>query len=80
MRAIRLTAFSLVICVPLPGAAVVVACDSNSRKEIKRGDLSDAPGIKVVSSIVEYKTGKVAARHFHHCIETACVIRGSMIQ
>ena len=47
---------------------------------MQRADLSGAPGMEVISSILEYKTGEVAARHFHHGIETANVIQGTMIQ
>ena len=50
------------------------------RKEMQRADLSGAPGMEVVSSILEYKPGEVATRHFHHGVETAYVIQGSMIQ
>lgn len=80
MRAIRSTTLSVVIRVLLFGAALVGAQDSNVRKEMKRTDLSGAPGMEVVSSIIEYKTGEVAARHFHHGVETAYVIQGPMIQ
>ena len=55
------------------------ADESGSRKEMQRADLSGAPGMEVVSSILEYKPGEVAARHFHHGVETAFVIQGSMI-
>ena len=57
-----------------------IAQESTTRKEMKRADLSGAPGMEVVGSIDEYKPGEVVARHFHHGIETAYVIQGSMIQ
>ena len=80
MRAIPLTTLRVVLCVLLSGTSLVVAQDSNARKEMQRADLSGAPGMEVISSIIEYKTGEVAARHFHHGLETAYVIQGSMIQ
>ena len=80
MRAIRLTTLSVVLCVLLSGTSLAGAQDSNARKEMQRADLSGAPGMEVISSIIEYKTGEVAERHFHHGLETAYVIQGSMIQ
>ena len=80
MRASRLTTLSVALCLLLSGLTSVSAQDSNARKEMQRADLSGAPGMEVISSILEYKTGEVAARHFHHGIETAYVIQGTMIQ
>ena len=57
-----------------------MAQDPPSRKEMKRADISGAPNMEVVSSIIEYKTGDVTSRHFHHGVETAYVIQGTMIQ
>ncbi len=80
MQTIRLTHvgaiffFSAAICVS------AIAQDSTNRKEMKRADLSGAPGMEVVGSIVEYKPGETMASHFHHGIETAYVIQGAMIQ
>ena len=80
MRSIRLvtlaTTFSLLAAV----SAMTFAEEPGPRKEMKRADLSGAPGMEVVSSIVEYKPGDVAVRHFHHGVETAYVIQGAMIQ
>ncbi len=76
MRLIKFSAAALCVL----AAGLSVAQDSANRKEMKRADLSGAPGMEVISSIIEYKTGEVAARHFHHGIETAYVIQGSMIQ
>lgn len=78
MRSMKLAGAAM--CVLATTWGLAIAQDSSNRKEMKRADLSGAPGMEVISSIVEYKTGEVAARHFHHGIETAYVIQGSMIQ
>lgn len=79
MHAIRLSAMTAAFCLLLTGWNSAVAQDSANRKEMKRADLSGAPSMEVISSIIEYKTGEVVDRHFHHGIETAYVIQGSMI-
>lgn len=80
MRSIRLAALSTLFCLLAAGSVPVCAEESGPRQEMKRADLSGAPGMEVVSSIVEYKPGDVAVRHFHHGVETAYVIQGAMIQ
>jgi quercetin dioxygenase-like cupin family protein len=54
--------------------------DSPARKELKRADLSGAPGMEVITSVSEYKKGDFIPLHLHHGIEAAYVIQGSMIQ
>lgn len=64
-------------------ATVCVAAtsyDSPARKELKRADLSGAPGMEVISSVVEYKKGDAAPRHLHHGVEAGYVVQGSMVQ
>lgn len=56
------------------------AQSADPRKEISRVDLSGAPGMEVVSSMVEYKKGETLPRHFHHGIEAAYVIQGTQVQ
>ena len=80
MRSMRLVALGSLFCVLTAVSALVYAEEAGPRKEMKRADLSGAPGMEVISSISEYKTGEVIARHFHHGVETAYVIQGSMIQ
>lgn len=53
---------------------------SNARTELRRADLSGAPGMEVVSSTVEYKPGETSPRHFHHGVESGYVLQGAMIQ
>ena len=60
--------------------AAAVSYDSPARKELKRADLSGAPGMEVISSISEYKKGDFIPRHLHHGIEAAYVIQGTMVQ
>ena len=80
MRSIRLITVPVAFCLLLAGWGIAGAQEPSSRKEMKRADISGAPGMEVVSSIIEYKTGDVTSRHFHHGVETAYVIQGSMIQ
>lgn len=56
------------------------AQDSPQRVELKRTELSGAPGMEVVSSIAEYKPGETLARHIHHGVESALVLQGATIQ
>jgi len=67
--ALALTALSLSVC-----------AQEGTRKELSRVDLTGAPGMEVVSSFGEYKTGETLPRHLHHGIEAAYVIQGSKIQ
>jgi len=54
--------------------------DSPNRQELKRVDLSGAPGMEVITSISVYRVGEVIPRHLHHGIETGYVLQGSGIQ
>lgn len=54
--------------------------DSPQRVEQKRTDLSGAPGMEVVVSTAEYKTGETLDFHLHHGIEAAYVIQGTTVQ
>ena len=61
-------------------ASVAPAQDSAARKELKRADLSGAPGMEVISSITELKPGDEFPRHLHHGVEAGYVVQGGMIQ
>ena len=79
MRLVRSSA--ILACVVVAAVCVAaVTSDIPQRKELKRADLSGAPGMEVISSIVEVKTGEGIARHTHHGVETAYVLQGTMIQ
>jgi quercetin dioxygenase-like cupin family protein len=70
------------------GTATAVVCtatgtgtaDLPQRVELKRTDLSGAPGMEVITSIAEFRTGDSIPRHSHHGIETGYVLQGTMIQ
>lgn len=54
--------------------------DLQSRKEIRRADLSGAPGMEVIISTIEMKPGDVAPLHHHDGIEVAYIFEGAMIR
>jgi len=56
------------------------AQDSTGRKELGRADLSGAPGMEVVLSLIEYKPGEELPAHFHHGVEVAYVLEGGMVE
>ena len=60
----------------LPAAAQSVG----PRTELKRVDLSGAPGMEVITSVGEYKPGDEVPLHFHHGVETGYVLQGAMVQ
>jgi len=68
------SAFAMVI------AVAAHSQDSPQRKELKRVDLSGAPGMEVVSSISEFKPGEELPRHIHHGVEAGYVVQGAMVQ
>jgi quercetin dioxygenase-like cupin family protein len=75
-------AFSFVAAV-LIGAAfsgAISAQDLAARKELRRVDLSGAPGMEVVLSISELKPGDEIAAHFHHGVEAGYVLEGGMVE
>jgi quercetin dioxygenase-like cupin family protein len=67
------------VCSLALGAAVP-SYDSPNRHELKRADLSGAPGMEVITSISVYQIGEVIPRHLHHGVETGYVLQGSTIQ
>src|SRR5579862_5176008 len=54
--------------------------DSPNRAEQKRTDLTGAPGMEVIASIVEFKPGESGEIHFHHGVEAAYVLQGATLQ
>ena len=70
-------------CFALGAATTLVAqtySDSPQRVEMKRTDLTGAPGMEVIASVSEYKPGEAIGLHFHHGVEAAYVIQGATIQ
>jgi quercetin dioxygenase-like cupin family protein len=54
--------------------------DIPNRVEQKRADLTGAPGMEVVSSIVTFAPGEFVAPHSHNGIESYYVIQGATIE
>jgi quercetin dioxygenase-like cupin family protein len=83
MNAIRsagLCSAFLLAAVMTTSSAYAQANDVPQRKELKRADLSGAPGMEVILSISEYKPGDAANLHLHHGVEAAYVLEGGMVQ
>jgi len=84
MNAIRtagLCAASLLAAVlTTTSSAYAQANDLPQRKELKRADLSGAPGMEVILSIAEYKPGDAVNLHLHHGVEAAYILEGGMVQ
>ncbi len=66
----------IALAIPIAGHSQ----DLPQRKELRRADLSGAPGMEVISSISEYKSGQELPRHIHHGIEAGYVVQGAMVQ
>jgi len=80
MRVVRSVMFVAAIAVGAGLATVAPAQDSAARKELKRADVSGAPGMEIISSITELKPGDDFPRHLHHGVEAGYVVQGGMIQ
>lgn len=81
----RAAALARLVLAALVGSITIAATppvsyDSPNRQELKRVDLSGAPGMEVITSISEYKVGETIPRHLHHGVETGYVLQGSGIQ
>jgi quercetin dioxygenase-like cupin family protein len=62
------------------GLVAQTNADIPQRKEQRRAELSGAPGMEVVASIVEIRPGESTELHFHHGVETAYVIDGALVE
>jgi quercetin dioxygenase-like cupin family protein len=62
------------------GLVAQTLTDSPQRVELKRVDLSGAPGMEVITSTAEYKPGESITLHLHHGIEAAYVVQGASVQ
>ena len=67
-------------CSLIVGFLSASAQDSPGRTEMKRADLSGAPGMEVISSIVEFKPGDEVGRHLHHGVESGYILQGAKVQ
>lgn len=80
MRGVRSVMFVAAVALGAGLASVAPAQDSAARKELKRADVSGAPGMEIISSITELKPGDEFPRHLHHGVEAGYVVQGGMIQ
>lgn len=62
------------------GLTAQTLADSPQRKEQKRTDLTGAPNMEVIASIVEIKPGESSVLHVHHGVEAFHVLQGAAIQ
>lgn len=77
---IRLTAIMLFAALIGEGALAAQLGDSPNRTELRRADLTGAPDMEVISSIVRVKPGQTIPPHSHHGIEAGYVLQGTMVQ
>jgi quercetin dioxygenase-like cupin family protein len=80
MRLIAASRYMTLLACALSLGAATATFDLPQRTELKRVDLSGAPGMEVITSISELKTGEQLPRHLHHGVETAYVLQGSLVQ
>lgn len=80
MRPIRIAIKSAACCAMFVGLLSATAQDSPARSEMKRTDLSGAPGMEVISSIVEFKPGDEVQKHTHHGVESGYILQGTKVQ
>ena len=62
------------------GLTAQILTDSPQRKEQKRTDLTGAPNMEVIASMVEIKPGESSNLHVHHGVEAFHVLQGASIQ
>ena len=62
------------------GLTAQTLTDTPQRVEQKRTDLTGAPDMEVIASILELKPGESSALHFHHGVEAFHVLQGAMVQ
>jgi quercetin dioxygenase-like cupin family protein len=71
----------IALCLALCAAALAAqTLEPAARRELKRAELSGAPGMQLISSLSEYAPGAVIPRHVHHGLEAVYVVQGAMIQ
>jgi hypothetical protein len=80
MKLIRFALSIVALSFTAGAVGTVWAQDTPGRKELRRVDLSGAPGMEVVLSISEYKPGDELPAHFHHGIEAGYVVEGGMVE
>ena len=72
---------ALLFCLGLAtGLTAQTLTDSPQRKEQKRTDLTGAPNMEVIASIIELKPGESSNLHIHHGVEAFHVLQGALVQ
>jgi len=61
-------------------ASLPAVAKDGTRTELRREDLSGAPGMEVILSVTEVKPGEEIPVHFHHGIEAGYVLEGGTAQ
>jgi len=56
------------------------AQEGMTRTILNRADLAGAPGMEVISSVLEVQPGATVPRHFHNGIESGYTLEGALIQ
>jgi quercetin dioxygenase-like cupin family protein len=79
MRSVQSGLFVAVSFLAIAVSLNARAQDAAGRQELRRVDLSGAPGMEVISSISEYKPGDELPRHIHHGVEAGYVVEGAMV-
>ena len=72
----RLRILALLPLAMVTALAPATFAQDASRKELRRVDLSGAPGMEVILSVTELKPGDEIPEHIHHGIETGYVLEG----
>lgn len=80
MEFLRAAALLLACVAAVTICEATASSDTPQRTELKRADLSGAPGMEVITSISEFKPGEEIPRHLHHGIETGYVLQGTLVQ
>jgi len=62
------------------GLTAQTLTDAPQRVEKKRTDLSGAPDMEVIASVIELKPGESSDLHVHHGVEAFHVLQGAMVQ
>ena len=80
MKFARSGIFALASALAMVVPVAAQAQDLPQRKEVRRVDLSGAPGMEVVSSVSTFQPGDEFPRHLHHGVELGYVVQGTMVQ
>lgn len=81
IKTIRSLSVALLLTLGLVNGVIAqTLTDAAPPKEQKRTDLTGAPGMEVIAALSEIKPGESGNLHFHHGVEVAYVIQGTLVQ